>query len=263
MRSELETARAAVDDVERRMSAFARPMATLAELCRPETQRAYQVRLQAWRDANPALEAQWRGLCAEAQAAERRMRELEARAAEEARSWSRLQALELGERTIEGLRLGGATPALEAVRRWLDARPRPWALVLLGGAGVGKTVAAALAAQRALAAGRSVQWVRVAAASRESTFGDEAAARERRWRTAGLLVLDDLGAEFASEAWTAVLDSVLDARWSNNAPTVLTSNVAVPDLRARLGVRVADRLAQEGRVEACGDVSLRRKAVVP
>jgi len=260
MRSDVQSARAEVERIDRAMAGVGRPVPGFRELLERDAHRGYAARLEAWRLEHPHAEARWRALAAEAAAAEERLRALECAAAEEARAWSRLEALELGKRTLDGLRAGDATPALEGVRRWLQSSPRPWALALSGGPGCGKTVAAAFAAMRALASGKRAEWVKCTQASREPIFGDEAMARERRWRTAGLLVLDDVGAEFASDAWVATLASVLDARWDAEAPTVITTNLDADGLRLRLGGRTVDRLAQSGRFEACGELSLRRRS---
>ncbi len=66
--------------------------------------------------------------------------------------------------------------------------------------------------------------------------------------SARLLLLDDLGAERASD-WTAeVLYRVIDARYARRLPTVVTTNATGDLIRANLGERVASRLNGLGAV---------------
>lgn len=62
-------------------------------------------------------------------------------------------------------------------------------------------------------------------------------------KTAGVLVIDDLGVEYASEFQIANYDELIEYRWSNNMITIITSNVKLEDLKLRAGwERIADRL---------------------
>lgn len=57
-----------------------------------------------------------------------------------------------------------------------------------------------------------------------------------------LLVLDDVGAHRTTDWWAEALYAVVNRRYEQKLPTVLTSNV--PDLQVELGDRIASRLAQ-------------------
>lgn len=155
------------------------------------------------------------------------------------------------------------TAAIEAVDAWiygLTTGGRPF-LVLLGGVGTGKTVAAAYALRLLVAAdgrGRSGLFLRAVEACRVGMFGDDA-ARVSTWRSAGVLVVDDLGFEVRSSTWAANFDDLLDARTSSKAPTVITSNLTVEGFRERYGERVADRLSARAKVVGLGVGSLRRE----
>jgi len=61
-----------------------------------------------------------------------------------------------------------------------------------------------------------------------------------------LLVLDDLGTESATPWVQEKLDTIVDYRWVNNLPLVVTSNLAINELP----IRIASRLQRfkEGRV---------------
>jgi len=69
-----------------------------------------------------------------------------------------------------------------------------------------------------------------------------------------LLVLDDLGAEKTTEWAGAKLDEIIDHRYVNGLPTIITSNLAMDQLLPR----IADRL-MEGKVFVLKASSYRRK----
>lgn len=70
-----------------------------------------------------------------------------------------------------------------------------------------------------------------------------------------LLVLDDVGAEKQS-AWTEEkLYLLIDRRYRENRPTVLTTNLDAPALEKALGSRAMDRL-----LETCGIVRVQAKS---
>jgi len=73
-------------------------------------------------------------------------------------------------------------------------------------------------------------------------------------RSCQLLILDDLGAEKATEWSTAKLDEIVDYRYINRLPTVFTLNVE-PE---RLAPRLVDRL-MEGQVFVLDAASFRRR----
>jgi DNA replication protein DnaC len=61
-----------------------------------------------------------------------------------------------------------------------------------------------------------------------------------------LLVLDDLGAEQASDMWVSKLFDLLDGRLDKW--TVITSNLSVSDVAEKLDVRIASRFRRGGNV---------------
>lgn len=73
-------------------------------------------------------------------------------------------------------------------------------------------------------------------------------------QNAGLLILDDLGSEKETEWATAKLDQIVDYRYINRRPLIVTSNLAMD----KLAPRIADRL-MEGAVIHLKGVSYRRK----
>jgi DNA replication protein DnaC len=74
--------------------------------------------------------------------------------------------------------------------------------------------------------------------------GDDARQRVRDCQLAGLLVLDDLGAEKASEWTQERLYSVVDHRYANCMPLIVTGNLPPAKLAEQTGDRTASRLAE-------------------
>lgn len=74
--------------------------------------------------------------------------------------------------------------------------------------------------------------------------GDDARRRVRDCQEARLLVLDDVGAEKASEWTQERLYSIIDHRYANCAPLIVTSNLPPGKLADQTGERTASRLAE-------------------
>lgn len=99
------------------------------------------------------------------------------------------------------------------------------------------------------------------------------AARLSRWErydakemdrllTASRLVIDDLGVEFqdAKGNFMAILDEVIDVRYDESRPTVITTNLDADGFKARYGERIADRIRESGRFVSLGNPSLRKRS---
>lgn len=155
------------------------------------------------------------------------------------------------------------TPAVLAVRRMMSERKS--FCLLTGGAGAGKTVAAVLAMAERVLAGRREDlpalFVRAVEGARMGLYDAKDKELAMQMQTAGVLVIDDLGAEFVSDGsiWRSVLDEVIDVRYGDRAPTVLTTNLDAAAFKARYGERISDRIRHAGIVESCGATSLRVK----
>lgn len=138
-------------------------------------------------------------------------------------------------------------------------------LLLSGGPGTGKTVAAVSAVVARAKREEGSVFVRAASAARMSLFADEDKATFKRMCETGLLVIDDLGVETFHDGWRALLDELIDMRYSNGRATIITTNlpptadVGQPSIRARYGERIADRIRQSGSITMCGDASRRKR----
>jgi DNA replication protein DnaC len=118
-------------------------------------------------------------------------------------------------------------------------------LFLQGGPGSGKTHLAAAAANQAVSLGVPTLFLtvpdlldtlRAAYDSQDTTF-------ERRFeqvRTAQLLVLDDFGTQNASGWAQEKIFQIMNYRYINKLPTIITSNLLLDDIEERIRSRLAD-----------------------
>lgn len=139
-----------------------------------------------------------------------------------------------------------STKALEAARAWFGS-DRP-TLVLCGGVGAGKTVAAI---RVMVDAGVTAQFVRAV----------QIGAHWERWTSdreshvppldvgCGFLVVDDLGHEPLEDRRSmAALEEIVDARQSMRRRTVFTTNLSNAQILERYSERIRSRWAQSARV---------------
>lgn len=161
-------------------------------------------------------------------------------------------------RTIE------TTDATRACRRWLQGDAS--FLVLSGGVGVGKTVAAISAFYK--------PGVTVAKNGHPSAFrilrASDLAQTIDPWQNEDVrkespvwprLVIDDLGTEFAdNRRFRAALEKTIDLRMNRpHLRTIVTTNLPREAIREMYGDRVADRLNDCGVFMAITGASRRRK----
>jgi DNA replication protein DnaC len=142
-------------------------------------------------------------------------------------------------------------PALKAIRGW-DHRSGG-ALVISGGIGVGKTVAAAwIAADRGL----RCSFLRAAEFARTSRYDAEAFGAVLG---AAALCLDDLGSEWADERGSlrVSLDELIDRFYAERRVLIVTTNLGVAELTQRYGERAVDRLREWATWAHVGGKSMR------
>ena len=152
------------------------------------------------------------------------------------------------------------TRALEAIQ----APPEGAHLIVLsGGVGCGKTTAASWwlwhgsRGHRQYLRTGSPRFVAVAWFARHSRYDHE---RFDRLEQARALVVDDLGMEYADAKgnFVADLDALLDARYRNLLPTVLTTNLEADDFKQRYGPRLRSRIQERGCFLNVNGADLRR-----
>ncbi len=73
------------------------------------------------------------------------------------------------------------------------------------------------------------------------------------------LVIDDLGTEYMDDKghFCSFLDGLINVRYANELPTLITTNLPAAEFRERLGERIADRIREVGRCVESAEPSLR------
>ncbi|WP_059006585.1 ATP-binding protein [Streptomyces specialis] len=121
-------------------------------------------------------------------------------------------------------------------------------LLMAGVVGAGKTHQAYGAIRALRQAGIGVRWRATTAADLYADLRPRPGADSERELAAvsrcPLLLLDDLGAAKPSEWVEEVTYRLINRRYNLMLPTLVTTNLAIKDLRACLGDRVTSRLAQ-------------------
>lgn len=214
-----------------------------------------------WDEANPEKATRFWELADELAIL---MREQEAHAAEQIRvekllrrQGQRMTDAGIGDKTAEALANLDEDESIQVARRWWESSKR--SLVLIGGVGAGKTVAAAWLVRESIRSGGTGAMTRPTRLAAISGFEEGARELERLGRV-DLLAIDDLGTENLTEHAFARLNEILDARYEGQTRTVLTSNAKWETLRQRLGERIVDRLAESGQVTGLAGKSKRRKS---
>lgn len=171
-----------------------------------------------------------------------------------------LDALEL----VEG-GLGLMTTALEAVARPADV------LVLSGGVGTGKTVAAVSWLHGWVTDHRNWQdseagpqlqgralFFTAPALLRSPRFDEKWTAIVKR---ANRLVIDDLGSEYDEKgSFAALVEEIVSDRYARRRPTLITTNCDADVFKRRYGARISDRIRERGRFQSVGNKSMRGKS---
>lgn len=160
-------------------------------------------------------------------------------------------------------RLRAARPAAYATPGTLNADIAAWAdkaavgeygnLAVVGNIGVGKSWSLWALAERMVAAGYRgrVEIVPARRLQRLITPPVDRAALDRL-AAAGLLAIDDVGSVRIGDWDSDQMGALLDPRWEDQRPTILTSNQL--DLRSMVGERVASRMSHRVTiVQMAGD----------
>lgn len=131
-------------------------------------------------------------------------------------------------------------PLCATLLEWAELEAPP-NLVLTGPVGTGKTHAACAAVRPRVERGETLAFWPVVRLLDQLRPGADEDPYESAV-AADVLVLDDLGAERATE-WTAErLYAIVNDRWLAEKPTIATANLSPPQLAAAAGERLASRL---------------------
>lgn len=124
--------------------------------------------------------------------------------------------------------------------------------LFLGLPGTGKTHLAIGVALQIMAEGRTAMFATVMRAIRtiKDTWRKGSDASEADAIQAlvfpDLLILDEIGIQFGSDAEKLLLFDVLNERYERRRPTILLSNLTAKEVSGYLGERIMDRLREDG-----------------
>jgi hypothetical protein len=150
---------------------------------------------------------------------------------------------------------------IAALRSWVPTRE---GLVLLGDTGRGKTTGAVAWARAMLDRARTADEVRFASGirfanaldlsrlRRDSKLGDTPRAI-RTAKACGLLILDEVGGTAAGPAELELVVEVMQARYTSNLPTLVTSGRTELGLIDRYGEPFKRRMCELATVVSCFD----------
>lgn len=118
-------------------------------------------------------------------------------------------------------------------------------VVIVGPVGVGKTHLAVAIAKNAFLRSQSVYLTPVIDLldALRPDGGEAPSLVSPTW-----VVLDDLGAEKATEWTMERLFMLVNQRWLQEKPTIVTTNLTRPDLEAAVGARTASRLMDDATI---------------
>lgn len=118
-------------------------------------------------------------------------------------------------------------------------------LLLRGPVGTGKTHLSLAIAREAASAGFTVVYGSVQRLLRrleKEHFGRENGTSVERLTECDLLILDDLGTEFATPFYTSALYDLLNDRLLEERPTILSTNLNQKQIQERYGPQIASRI---------------------
>lgn len=148
----------------------------------------------------------------------------------------------------------GQRKALEVAKAYAkDFTPTSGqSLILCGGVGAGKTHIAVGIAQELIARPHVCVFTSVVGAIRtvKQTYSKNSEITEQEAINnliePDLLILDEVGVQFGSDAEKLILFEIINGRYENRKSTIVISNLAMKGLEEYLGERVLDRLREDG-----------------
>jgi len=160
------------------------------------------------------------------------------------------------DRHLNNFRVGndGQRKALAISQAYVDgfSRESGQSLILCGSVGAGKTHLAVGIVQGLMEKGVVCVFASVIGAIRsiKDTYRRDSEISERqaleKLIEPDLLVLDEVGVQFGSEAEKMILFEIINGRYENMKSTIVISNLAIGALDDFLGERVVDRMREGG-----------------
>lgn len=124
-------------------------------------------------------------------------------------------------------------------------------MIFTGAPGTGKTMLACIIAKAVLTDGGTAKYATAyrLAGEVKDTYGRSAESERdviARYVAPDLLVLDEIGMQYGTDAERLALWEVLNGRYESVKPTILVSNLTLPEMAAYVGDRVIDRMRENG-----------------
>ncbi len=136
---------------------------------------------------------------------------------------------------------------LELCRKYAEDFHLPYSSILMRGrTGLGKTHLSLSIAKTVLEKGYSVIYGSAPDLFRrieKEHFGNSGGDTLDMLIKTDLLVLDDLGAEFESKFYVSAFYNILNDRMNSQLPTIISTNLELPELETRYGERISSRLS--------------------
>lgn len=171
----------------------------------------------------------------------------------------RLQSLDFGNYVATSTNMGMAKDACQDYASGVCSG-HEGGLIMLGGVGTGKTHLAVAICKTVCDAGKSAHLTSVPKMIREiratwsgkatDDFGramseDEVISKLARY---ALLVIDEIGVQYGTPAEKIPIAEVINERYNRMLPTVIIGNVSMSEVVDFLGLRVVDRIKDNGRI---------------
>jgi len=177
----------------------------------------------------------------------------------------------LAQMTFENFNSQLAGKAYEIAKEYAESfgRETTSGLMLYGKAGSGKTHLACAITRNIIEQKQiQVRFTRIVdlLAEIRKTFDDNEQYRTEneselihRYTSVPLLIIDDLGAEKTTDWVRQILYQIVDERWIEQKPIIVTSNLNLEELEARFEERIASRVAGMCRLVESRDYDYRIK----
>lgn len=125
-------------------------------------------------------------------------------------------------------------------------------LIVCGSVGTGKTHLASSVVNDVTHSGKTCKLIKVIDLIRQykSTWSKDSDKTEKDfldyYTNIEALIIDEVGVQFGSDTEKMVIFDIIDGRYNNMLPTILISNLALPDVKELIGERAIDRLREDG-----------------
>lgn len=132
---------------------------------------------------------------------------------------------------IRDCSLAGRQAATRLLQTWKERREEGQGLTFAGDIGTGKTMVAAATANELANLGYAVRFLTVTALQAKLKDWDNAQDIMADLKSVDLLVLDDFGQERVTEWSSSTLFDLVDSRYQDKRPTILTTNLGAKQMR--------------------------------